>query len=356
MSDAERFATLLEGYAGVYYGSNIISTLVTGIQLFMCIFGLSTFLETPRDLRKGRLPYILISWAIFILSVIPVGYDLSYQFTALYHSTNGQEYVDLLHNGITSNVQIATTSLTFCFIALADGLLLYRCYIIWKDRPWVLFFPVLMYPAVIAMLIYNVTLIPGLREKTTAEIEADTRSSVAAVSLTVGLNAITTSLIIFRLLRAQRSLSQVIPGRSLRIYKGAVSVLVESALPLTVCGIISCIVNSINGLGNAADPSWTLRYIGITFDRLYVCFAALSPQMIIFRVTTGRSFVRHGETTATRPARTKLGPLEFHGTDYDTFADESRIERGAIETSELGTNRDFPSTTATFREENVSKG
>ncbi len=40
---------------------------LTGIQLFMCTYGQILFMESPGPLRRGRLPYIVVSWTIFLL-------------------------------------------------------------------------------------------------------------------------------------------------------------------------------------------------------------------------------------------------------------------------------------------------
>ncbi|KAG2003807.1 hypothetical protein CC2G_004380 [Coprinopsis cinerea AmutBmut pab1-1] len=64
-------------FAAVFYVSDIIAVLEAGLQIFMCVYGLSSFLGTPPERRKGRLPYVFLSFLILFLSVIPTGIDLS---------------------------------------------------------------------------------------------------------------------------------------------------------------------------------------------------------------------------------------------------------------------------------------
>ncbi|RXW13158.1 hypothetical protein EST38_g12693, partial [Candolleomyces aberdarensis] len=56
--------------------------------------------------------------------------------------------------------------------------------------------------------------------------------------LTVSTNVMVTSMISFHLIRARRSLSKVLPSRDLKLYTGVVALLLESALPLSIFGVI----------------------------------------------------------------------------------------------------------------------
>lgn len=60
------------------------SPFCLGIQLFMCVYGLAVFLESPREVRKGRAPYIFISFLIFFLYTITELNDGYQTFQLLY--------------------------------------------------------------------------------------------------------------------------------------------------------------------------------------------------------------------------------------------------------------------------------
>lgn len=57
-------------------------------------------------------------------------------------------------------------------------------------------------------------------------------------SITIGLNIVVTALISFRLLRLSRAISRVLGGDSSRIYTNLVTILVESAAPYSIIGIV----------------------------------------------------------------------------------------------------------------------
>ena len=65
-----------------------------------------------------------------------------------------------------------------------------------------------------------------------------TRYTSAVTILTVSTNVIVTSMISFHLIRARRGLSKVLPSRDLKLYTGVVALLLESALPLAIFGIM----------------------------------------------------------------------------------------------------------------------
>lgn len=61
------------------------------------------------------------------------------------------------------------------------------------------------------------------------------------ISLTCGLNAMITILIAGRIIYLSRAISGVLPRENSRIYTNIVAILIESALPFTLLGIIFAI-------------------------------------------------------------------------------------------------------------------
>jgi hypothetical protein len=73
-----------------------------------------------------------------------------------------------------------------------------------------------------------------------------TRYSAASTFLTVATNFVVTSIITFRLLRARHTLSKLLPTADARLYTGVISILIESAAPLTIFGVIAAILQQID--------------------------------------------------------------------------------------------------------------
>ncbi|RXW20662.1 hypothetical protein EST38_g5174 [Candolleomyces aberdarensis] len=124
----------------------------------------------------------------------------------------------------------------------------------------------------------------------TGQIDYLLNYSVASTLLTVSTNIIATTLITIRLLRARRTLAKLLPSADVRVYTGVIAILIESAAPLTIFGIILSAISLGRVSGAIANNSGGIIVCSILFEGLFNSFCKLSPHMIIFRVTTGRSF------------------------------------------------------------------
>lgn len=71
--------------------------------------------------------------------------------------------------------------------------------------------------------------------------------------LIVATNVIVTGLITFHLLRARQTLS-ILPSKHIRVYTGIVAILIESALPPAILGIITGVFLLVLG-GHSTNPS-----------------------------------------------------------------------------------------------------
>jgi hypothetical protein len=144
--------------------------------------------------------------------------------------------------------------------------------------------------------------------------------------LTVSTNLILTSLIVFRTLRTCHTLSKVLPAKRIQLYTGVVAILIESAVPPSIFGIITA--GLLLARESLADqPSEGVMICYNTFVGLFYIFCVrpnlqillsqgmtfgsppqtLSPHMIIFRVTTGRSLPNYPSTTS----NLFFDPIEF---------------------------------------------
>jgi hypothetical protein len=96
----------------------------------------------------------------------------------------------------------------------------------------------------------------------------------ASTFLTVSTNIIVTSFITFHLVLARRTLSKVLPSADLQLYTGVIAILIESAEPLTVLGIIAAILQHLTGSRFRSSPGYFVcRYL---FDGLFYSFCVSS--------------------------------------------------------------------------------
>ncbi|RXW17397.1 hypothetical protein EST38_g8450 [Candolleomyces aberdarensis] len=212
--------------------------------------------------------------------------------------------------------QQVSLAVTGCVILIADALLIYRLYMIYIEHWWVTILPILTsVAAVVLFFIGNY-------------VEGSGALGPAATALTVTTNVVITGLISFRLLRARRSLSKLLPSADMHLYTGVVAILIESALPLSLFGILAAVMQQ---LGNSAvGTSVGFLVCDPLFAGLFYSFCTLSPHMIIFRVTTGRSFTKFPSVKDGA-----LNTLQFaHHTAESSFL-QSNFNR------DFGRNRDL---------------
>jgi hypothetical protein len=98
-------------------------------------------------------------------------------------------------------------------------------------------------------------------------------TSAASTYLTVSTNFVVTSLITFRLLRARRALAKVLPSADMRVYTGVIAILIESAAPLAVCGIVAAILQQLTPQYSTSPGYSACRLL---FEGLFYSFCVSS--------------------------------------------------------------------------------
>ncbi|KAJ2936544.1 hypothetical protein H1R20_g548, partial [Candolleomyces eurysporus] len=272
----------------------------TGISIFMAIYGLSVFFETPKELRKGRGRYILISVALTVLLCLTASLEMAWYFQNLFEATSGIGFAQIASKNASTWVRILSSGTSSLLILIGDALLT-------DDQ------------VAIALYILYIDITHRGR---------DTAYESARTFLTASTNVMVTALISGYLIHARRNLSQLLPSNDMRLYTGVVAILIESALPLSIFGIIYASIGVVAELPEptSAASSFTVAYY--TFGSLFYCFSVLSPQMIIFRVTTGRSWLRFPQAT---DGEAVSNPINFahHRTAESSFVDSPTNRAGS---------------------------
>ncbi|TFK17621.1 hypothetical protein FA15DRAFT_314828 [Coprinopsis marcescibilis] len=277
--DREYIGRLLAGSA---YANFTVTLVGVGVQLFMTSYSLSNFFESPKEARRGKAPYIVASFVIFVLFTLSASLDVYALYDHLLSSSSGLEYMRG-SAGIDQEWPRVLSVFAWTFGMLTgDGLLLYRCYILWAHAWWVVILPGLGYLATIAMGIAVAAQQP--------DHDPDQKFITAFVFLAVIFNLMVTFLICFRLLRARGSMLQVFDPEHVKVYTRIVAILIEAALPAAVFGVGYAITIQVPYERNTQGIS-SYHISNVIFAGFYFLFSTLSPQMIIFRVTTGRSWV-----------------------------------------------------------------
>jgi hypothetical protein len=306
-----------------------LGMVVLGVQLFMCIYCLAVYLETSKIERSRRLPYIIFNFVVFALSAVGAFVGSELQFQREFYSSSGMDVI-VDSRALASGKLTVIVMFCACFVVfLADGLMLYRCYTIrYADPLWLRVLPALLYIPSVAFGLFTIS----VYAKPTNGVISWPQPTF--VCLTVAFNILVTVLIAQKMVASRKRLAEALPGRDMSAYTGVTAVLIESAIPLSLTGLGYAILSAMSITG-PGDP-----YVGVTFlnlfNLLYTSFNQLSPTLIIFRVTTGRSWTNDFEQS-TRESSEKgpMGTLRFHHTTQGGQDGESVVDLdGKVASSE----------------------
>jgi hypothetical protein len=161
---------------------------------------------------------------------------------------------------------------------MSDGVLIYRCFVVWNNM-YLLIFPCILWVA---------TLILGIFELYTSGVPTgdafvglSAHIGVTYASVSVGLNVIVTGMICGRIAYLGMAVHSSTNRKSMAKYTGTVPMIVESCLLYSISGLAFVI-----SLGVGSQTS-------ILFLSFYVMFMCISPQMIIMRAADGKAWERH---------------------------------------------------------------
>jgi len=244
----------------------------------MCLFSTNLILSLPPSTRKGRDVYMYIGGLILALVTIVVLTDAIFlEFMWIDHRNGPGGPLGYLQANSSIWWQTLGTAANQVSNFIGDGLLMYRCFVIYNNNPLVIVFPVILYLGSISMAV--MTLIQSAAPGSNFFQGKTVNFGVPWASLSVALNVTLTCLIILRILRARKNARKYFDDHD-TIYTSLASILVESSLPFSILGIAFAIT-----YGKTLDE-------GPAFLFAWSAFSGLSPQFIIFRVATGRAWTR----------------------------------------------------------------
>ncbi|THU89938.1 hypothetical protein K435DRAFT_781429 [Dendrothele bispora CBS 962.96] len=296
-----------------FYIGNMFSAIMYGLQIYMTIHSVYLLRAPSHDSGVQRQKLFYASYSILLLLCMSFAFianALMGQMMWIEHRDfDGGPVAWWLSNG-TVWFNVVGSAFDMFGNFLGDALLIYRCAIIWGKRWYVIFLPVLMFLASTALAILSVveSALPGSSFFQTHVINF----AVPWISLTCTLNAIVTVLIAGRILYARKQIREVMPEIDADVYTGIVAILIESALPFTLVGIVFAIVLS------KEQP------VQLFFADLWGSYVGLAPQLIILRVAMGRAWSKntltqvstridfiHNKTGTTTVDSTQIGTVRY---------------------------------------------
>ncbi|KAL6306350.1 hypothetical protein BKA93DRAFT_729653 [Sparassis latifolia] len=266
-------------FQNAYYIGNNFNGILYGVELVLYVTSMKTLLESRKRHKKASdLFFMWFSTTLLVLTTIYMAVESVFGeemwiVNAEFPGGDGA----YLATYASVWYQTMGTAASFALNLLSDGLLIYRCYVVWNDRR-VIVFPGILYIGTLGLGIAQLYASGVPSGDFFAGVAADL--GLAYYATTVGLNVIVTSLICGQILFWARRTRVVLGEDAARTYTGVAAILIESALPYTLCGIALLVSYGLNS------------EISILFLSLYVMSTCIAPQLIILRVTTGRGWTK----------------------------------------------------------------
>ncbi|KAK0226228.1 hypothetical protein IW262DRAFT_1360609 [Armillaria fumosa] len=304
----------IDNERGFYVGVNL-GGILYGVDIVI-FFQSVYYLVYSTTETKSKIMYTAYGTVLFILltiSVVANGYfgQLVWVEHGDFPGGSGAYYLA----NLTLWLNTFGTAADAVANILGDGLLLYRCYIICGARRSLIFVPLIIWIASTVMAIIT-NVISGLPDSSVFKGRAAT-CGVSWVVLTVSFNVVVTTMICGRIFLLQRSIRKWMDAETVKMYTGIIALMVESALPFTVLGVVF-----IATYVRASPAEWTMA-------PTWGSFVIISPQLIILRVAMDRAW---SKTTVSNITRS----LEFAQRTTTTTGLESTVV--GVEGSSAGTN------------------
>ncbi|TFK51057.1 hypothetical protein OE88DRAFT_1808561 [Heliocybe sulcata] len=262
----------------VYIG-NIIGGILLGLQIYITFQAIYYLTASQSRASRARAFYIAYEIVLLVCSIIGWAVDCllgQYMFIENPGYPGGPAAWFSDNSAVWWN--IFGSAFDMLAIFMADGLLLYRCYIVWGSNRWIIAFPALLYlvSTVTAVIAVVESALPG----SSFFVKSSTNWGIPWISLTTAFNVMVTTLITTRILRARNLARTVMPHEMAETYTNIVAILIESSLPFTIIGVAFTVT-----LGKGLPSEAALAVI-------YGFFPGLAPQMIILRVAMGRAWTK----------------------------------------------------------------
>ncbi|KAF9234862.1 hypothetical protein BU15DRAFT_52017 [Melanogaster broomeanus] len=273
-------------FQNALYVGNAFNFILYGVELVLYFQTMQILLKSRRAEMKTPDSFMMVfsTALLFLITIYVVTESILGEEMWIVHADYPGGSAAYLQAYASAWYQTMGTGSGILLQLMSDGLLIYRCLIIWNDRR-VLIFPCFLWLAALGMGIVQLYVDGSPNGDFFVGIAAQV--GVAYISIAICLNIVLTSLICGRIIHYGRQFGQYLGSASSSTYYGVVAIIVESAIPYTLSGIAFVVAYALN-----SD-------LTISFLSIYVMFTCLSPQFLMLRVASGRAWNRDTISTVT---------------------------------------------------------
>ncbi|KZV68916.1 hypothetical protein PENSPDRAFT_502472 [Peniophora sp. CONT] len=260
-----------------------------------------------RNIRHGKRRHrLLLVYVVLMTSLATVGVSLGAKWQQTFFIDNRMYpggpmayYAKYSANPLTA----ASRFCAFMMNWMADGLLIYRLYVIYQGALLFVTVPILTFLASFAMSIVELDAIT--RPESSIFLSTNVNLGLIYWSLSIAVNIIVTVLIVARIFFVQRAIAQALgvdSRKSDRMYTDVSAMLIESAALYTIPGVIF-----LAGYSLQIPLQFTVEPLE--------CIQGIAPLLIILRVANGTAYTAttvSGTTSSSSGTRSQpMGALRF---------------------------------------------
>ncbi|KAH9943782.1 hypothetical protein B0H21DRAFT_695273 [Amylocystis lapponica] len=263
-------------YQNSFYVGISVSDILYGVELML-------YFQTVRELHKTRRHeerldkfFVFFSTAnLALVTIFEATRAVFGQETWIVNATYPRGPAPYETKYDSALYQITGWTAALLLDMVTNGLLIYHCLMLWDNRR-VVVAPCLLWVASFgrSMDELRVTGAPNAG----VFVGPVRNFRLAYFIVAIFLNVLVTCLICGRI----SWLAQDLGRKAAHPYFGVVAIIVESALPYTLCGVVFLVLYAVNS------------EVSVFFCACYVMFACISPQMLILRVISGRAWTTEG--------------------------------------------------------------
>ncbi|KAF8345147.1 hypothetical protein F5887DRAFT_1282876 [Amanita rubescens] len=293
----------------IFYGQLRIRFGMFLITFFHCLRVLVWEDGHIKSWRRLHWKMLVASLLMFIFASLDVAFGLRHNIEAFVYFQGGAiEDFERLSNWVNVMKMVDYVGQTF----VGDAILLYRCWVIYSRNWLVIMFPLLMWLGETAcgiMAAYREATLPtdGSGMLNTSRLSP---WITGLLSLTLAMNLITTSLIVYRIWNIQRVLKHRSVTTVFMPLTSVTRVLIESGTFYTISIVILFVVYMLsNNAELAVSDALVQIIVGLTVCPILVQFSSTSSQGITFNIIITRA----DRGDATQPIDTKAsdGTIRF---------------------------------------------
>ncbi|KAK0473011.1 hypothetical protein IW261DRAFT_1611377 [Armillaria novae-zelandiae] len=248
----------------IYFDELIVYALMHGI--YTCVFAVTLRNIFSSKTQSGASRYLMVLVIIILYVLSTISFALMWFFVRFGFIDNRQNVLTVFE-GLTAfnnqwNVTQTTVSITGIICTfIADGAMIWRCWVIWGSRWFIVFIPILL-----------------LIAETGNEIDGDELSQYGSIEwTTIYLSLVLATTLMCTLLIVYRILSVGGIKAGFRTYRGVVEVIVESAALYSIALIIDISLIVRNELSGGYADIITASIKGI------------APTLLVGRVAAGHA-------------------------------------------------------------------